>query len=136
MYAIWRSKTVLLVSGFLVMLILLASLISPNFMSETFSQNEFSNNPISEQQNSEQRDSCLVANLTAQITELKNEIIATKLALEEKTAESSNWKKQALDLSKAMREIESQLECLQKSEQLYDLVDRLRASINQTGDEP
>ena len=75
-----------------------------------------------------------IANLTSQITDMNSKIVELRLALDRKTAENSKLKKQALDFSEAFSDLEDQLECLEKGEQMYLRADRLRNPTYPSGD--
>lgn len=81
-------------------------------------------------------DDSLIADLTAQIAELKNQVIELERALDRKTTENVMLKKEALDLGNAIVDIEAQLSLLEKNEQACLIVDRLRETVNVTWDGP
>ena len=72
--------------------------------------------------------------LEQQLESLNAEIAGLKLIIEGKTEENEQFRQQAVDLSNVLCEIDAQLHCLEKSEEVWLVVDRLRDPIYQ-GDE-
>ena len=72
--------------------------------------------------------------LERQIESLNAEITGLKLIIEEKTEENEPLSQQAVDLNNVLGEINAQVACLEKSEQMWLVVNRLQNPIYQ-GDE-
>lgn len=128
------SKIVVLVSCSSVALLITSSLVSSSNDLERDRETEFLNGQIAWFQNCLRSNASRIANLTAQITDMNSEIFELRLALDRKTAENSKLEKKALDLSKAFSDLKGQLDCLEKSEQMYLLADRLRNPAYPSGD--
>jgi len=65
---------------------------------------------------------------------MNSKIVELRLALDRKTAKVSKLNKRALDFSEAFSDLEGQLECLEKGEQMYLRADRLRNPTYPSGD--
>ena len=67
-----------------------------------------------------------VANLTAQIAKLNEEIRELESVITQQNTENEKLKQQINNLKGSLTDIESQLECLVQTEQIALLIERLR----------
>jgi len=126
-------KTHVLVSTVSIAMLLVSSLAALNILLGP-DESDSSDELIVQLQGALRADDSRIANLTAQIAEMKNQVIELERALDRKTTDNVMLKKKALDLSNAIFDIEAQLRLLEKNEQACLIVDRLRHPVNVSED--
>ncbi len=126
----------MLVSAVSIALLLVSSAASLNILLGPDKESNSSDEQTVQLQGTLGADDSRIENLTAQIAELKKQIIDLERALDRKTTENVMLKKEALDLSDAIVDIEAQLSLLEKNEQTCLIVERLRQTVNVTLDGP
>lgn len=115
-------------------MLVVSSVISHSALQEPNKQNDSTNEQIVQLQDALEAGNSQIASLTDQIAKMEHQVIELETALDEKTAENRMLKKEALDLSNAITDIETQLSFLEKNEQVYLIVDRLRHPVNVSED--
>ncbi len=126
----------MLVSAVSIALLLVSSVASLNILLGPDKESDSRDEQNVQLQGTLGADDSRIADLTAQIAELKKQIIDLERALDRKTTENVMLKKEALDLSDAIVDIEAQLSLLEKNEQTCLIVERLRQTVNVTLDGP
>jgi chromosome segregation ATPase len=127
-------KTIVLVSTVSIAMLLVSSLAALNILLGPDEESDSRDELIVQLQGALRADDSRIANLTAQIAEIKNQVIELERALDRKTTDNVMLKKEALDLSNAILDIEAQLRLLEKNEQACLIVDRLRQTVNVSED--
>ena len=126
-------KKIVLASAVSIAMLLVSSLAALNILLGP-DESDSSDELIVQLQGALRADDSRIANLTAQIAEIKNQVIELERALDRKTTDNVMLKKEALDLSNAIFDIEAQLRLLEKNEQACLIVDRLRHPVNVSED--
>jgi len=127
-------KKIVLASAVSIAMLLVSSLAALNILLGPDEESGSSDELIVQLQGALRADDSRIANLTAQISEMKNQVIELERALDRKTTDNVMLKKEALDLSNAILDIEAQLRLLEKNEQACLIVDRLRHPVNVSED--
>jgi TolA-binding protein len=129
------SKIIVVVTFVSAAMLFVSSVVSRNNIMGREAVADLLKSQICDLQDCMRANASQIANLTGQIADMNDEIVELRFALDKKTAENSKLKKQVLDFGDAFRDLEGELRCLEKSERIFLLVDRLRNPPFPSGDD-
>ena len=77
-----------------------------------------------------------VSNLTAQVKNLSDEVLQLKSAIAQKNSENEKLNQQVIDLRKSLNKILGELDALDRTEQIYNLIQSLNNPPPELTDTP